>query len=372
MLRRFVFLFLLLSSVDSLAQTPPNSFGGAVQSMNPDTSVNFLTLYRAAKREGSTKTEPNGGLFLQEAELQFMANVDPYLRAVALFSVHPTETEPSTIGTGPIANLSEPQEKSYAIEPEEVYLETIAIPYVTLKAGRFHADLGRHNSLHTHAYPFIDAPLINQRLLGDEGVVENGLSASALMPLPWFMEVSAQALQGDSPALFASKSSTDFATVYRVRNLWDLADSATLDFGLSAAAGANFYDERTNVEGADLSIKWRPTQGGKYRSVAFAAEYLQGNVRGRPLDSELSGYATWVQIQLSERWWVQARTEQDESQDAGSKKHKKVSGLIGFYPSEFSGLRLQYDQLHDDEDRPLNSFMVQGNITIGAHPAHSY
>lgn len=372
---------LSLVSGSAFAQQTPVPKASANQGFNPDLSVNFLTLYKSQKREGAKKTEPEGGFMLQEAEIRFAADVDAYFRAVANFAVHSAHAhseheDEHALEEGheeeELIEQGEPEEKGYEIEPEEVYVETTALPYVTLKLGRFHADLGRHNQLHTHAYPFVDAPLINQRLLGEHGLIENGLSASVLVPLPWFMEVSAQALQGDSPELFSSESSSDVATVYRLRNLWDLSESTTLDLGLSGANGHNFWNGRTNVKGADVSLKWRPTAGGKYQSIAIAAEYLQGEVGDRLVDSKLSGLSTWVQYQATQRVWLQIRNEEAKSEDEGAKTHRKLSGLIGFNPTEFSGIRLQYDQLHDDEEKPLNSFLVQGNISIGAHPAHSY
>lgn len=376
--------FAVAQSQSEDAAAPTTKVAKSGQVFNPDISVNFLTLYKNAKRERKKKTEPDNGFMLQEAEIRFEANVDAYFRAVAMFAVHPAHDHgheehghaehehEEDVELGVEEDHGEPSAREYGIEPEEIFLETTSLPYVTLKLGRFHADLGRHNQLHTHSFPFVDAPLINQRLLGHEGLIENGISAAVLVPLPWFMEVSAQALQGDSPELFSSESSTDLAKVYRVRNLFELTDSTTFDLGLSGAEGSNFWNGKTKVRGADVSLKWRPNYGGKYQSLAVAAEFLQGEVGNREVDEKLSGFSTWIQYQATQRLWVQVRTEEAKSEDEGAKTHRKHSALVGFNPTEFSGLRLQYDQLHDDEEKPLNSFMVQANISIGAHPAHTY
>lgn len=379
MVSRSVFTCALLSTAWNLPQFAKAQSRGAT-SMNPDISLSLLVGYKNAKRVGATKTEPGGGFSLDEAELQFQADVDPYFRAVATFSVHPEEEEGSeNEGEGtaatedPAAGTAAAEEKHFAIEAEEAYLETLSLPNLTLKAGRFHTAMGRHNSLHRHAYPFIDAPLINQRLLGEEGLTETGVSAAALAPLPWYMEATLQAVQGDSPTLFASESSTDTAMVYQLRNLWDLSDATTLDFNLSGTSGANQYGERSNVGAADFTVKWRPTSGGRYQALLFTAEYMAGKVEGRPVDEEQAGYAAWIQYQFAERWWAQLRTEEAKSKDEGAVAEKKISALIAFYPSEFSGLRMQIDQLSDaDRDHPLRTFLLQGNIVIGAHPAHAY
>lgn len=362
---------LALATSPSFAQSKSSSI------MNPDISLSVLTLYKHAKRQGLSKSEEGGGFSLQEAELQFQSDVDSYLRAFATFAVHPEEHEEGEEGEAAEdeepALTPEAEEKHFAFEAEEAYLETTSLPYVTLKVGRFHTAMGRHNSLHTHAFPFIDAPLINQRLLGDHGLTETGASAALLAPLPWFLEATAQVVQGDSPTLYASESSTDTAAVYRLRNVWDLGDEATLDLGLSGTSGNNIYNERSRVSGADLSVKWRPVSGGRYHAFIFATEYMQGTIDGRTVDREQSGYAAWFQYQFAERWWAQIRNEEAKSEDEGAVAEKKISALIGFFPSEFSALRLQYDRLEDaDEDHPLNTVMLQAHVLIGAHPAHSY
>ena len=148
---------------------------------NPDISANFLTLLQEGNRGKNAALGNRNGLSLQEAELQFVSDVDVYFKANALFSINrPTPAQ------------------DYKIDPEEVYVETISLPVVTLKAGKFKAALGRHNQLHTHAFPFIDAPIVNRKVLGDEGLNEVGLSASTLIPAPWFMEITAQVLGGEN------------------------------------------------------------------------------------------------------------------------------------------------------------------------------
>ena len=51
---------------------------------------------------------------------------------------------------------------------------------------------------------------------------------------------------------------------------------------------------------------------------------------------------------------------------------RKYSALIGYFPSELSGFRLQYDQLIDSRSTAEQRVTLQANFTIGAHPAHAY
>lgn len=344
---------------------------------NPDISVNFLGLARSGTGISDKRTEkPHNGIQLQEAEMQFMADVDPYFRASALFSVE-----------------QEDDKSSYGVDPEEIYLESISLPVITLRAGKFKMALGKHNQLHTHAFPFIDAPLINTKLLGDDGLNEAGVSASALIPLPWFSELTVQAISLGNDALFASRNSGDLGTLGHFKNLWDLTDSTTLELGFSGVTGNNQYARASTVWGSDFTVKWRPSSGGKYHALIWSTEYLQGARLGKTADRDvadpsnpsttvtitepvdrLGGIASWLQFQFAERWWAQARYEYvgvPRSQPLNDVS--KQSALIAFLPSEFSGLRLQYDWI-EDSSRPQRDHAIafQYNVTIGAHPAHAY
>ena len=268
---------------------------------------------------------------------------------------------------------------------------TTTLPYVTLRAGKFKLALGKHNQLHTHAFPFIDAPLYQTKITGEEGLNASSVSASALVPLPWFSELTAQAFSLGNDDLFGDASTTIGTTVGvrsgktgalgRFRNLFEFGDDATLELGASAGTGKNAYGFQTTVYGADVTLKWRPAEGGKYEAFIWNTEYLGSRRKGRlnsagtgENEEKIGGAATYVQFQFAERWWIQARAEiLGAPHNAVVPLHTKQSGLIGFFPSEFSGFRLQYDH-ENDRARPRQDHAVtlQYNVTIGAHPAHAY
>src|SRR5689334_10826193 len=69
---------------------------GGGKPLNPDISANILTLYQKSNRgNAATSASPNG-FALQETEIQFTADVDPYLRASALLSIAPTSPQAPT------------------------------------------------------------------------------------------------------------------------------------------------------------------------------------------------------------------------------------------------------------------------------------
>src|SRR3990172_794042 len=96
---------------------------GTAKGFNPDISVNLLGRYRYETHGSNDRTDGvHNGLSFEESEMQFSADVDPYFRAVALFSLS------QEAGT-----------TDFGIEPEEVFFETLSLPIVTFKAGKFKA-----------------------------------------------------------------------------------------------------------------------------------------------------------------------------------------------------------------------------------------
>src|SRR5262245_60082807 len=114
-----VYLIVSFLPLSALAQTPAKTKG-----LNPDISVNTLLLYQNGNRGNHNFSEPRNGLDIQEAELVFTADVDPYSRFMGTFSLH-QEVE--------VDDSTEPPTRSaeYVFEPEEVFAETIAVPAIT-------------------------------------------------------------------------------------------------------------------------------------------------------------------------------------------------------------------------------------------------
>lgn len=353
----FIFSFFIVAQSSAQA-SKTNVF-------NPDISVNFLGLWQNGSNYSSDRSNPPySGFSIQETEIHFSSDVDPYLRANILLSIH---------------EESSATETEYHLEPEEIFFETIQIPRLTIKAGKFKASLGKHNQLHTHAFPFIDAPLIQQVLLGDEGLNETGISLAYLLPFEWYSEIIVQILNSTNEELFASSRTTQNAGLLRIKNLWDLTDDLTFEWGLSTLSGKNQFSRQSDVLATDMTFKWRPSIGGKYHSLAWTTEYMSASRQGFINDlgestEDLSGVVSWLQYQFSQRWWLQLRLEElGIIHSEAIPTQSKQSLLIGFFPSEFSGFRFQYDRLSiEDSSDQDHVGSLQFIVSIGAHPAHSY
>jgi hypothetical protein len=102
-----------------------------------------------------TELRPDG-FSLAETELAIEANVDDKFRGWATIALENEDGETK-------------------VELEEAYLNTLALPHgLGVKFGRFFSDFGYLNRVHSHAWDFVDQPLVYRAFfanqLKDDGV----------------------------------------------------------------------------------------------------------------------------------------------------------------------------------------------------------
>jgi hypothetical protein len=350
------YLWLALCAAPSVAFAQSATATGITRDANPAISANalFTGLYAAnAEEEDRDEHEHSHGpgsatgLRVQEVEVQLTSFVDPLWKADLILAL------PGGDG----------------VELEEGFVTSQALPGgLQLKVGKFLAEVGRHNRLHAHAFPFLDAPLVVEHLLGDEGLNEAGLSLSWLTPLPSYVELTGQVLDGANER-FAGSDGEELLYLGHSKAFWELGDATTMELGATAAAGGNAAGGTTSLLGADLTVKWRPLGVGR-RALVWQTEYLRVDDSAAGGQAE-GGLYSLAQLQLSRRWWLQSRVDLMGLPKAEDERDWRLSAGLALVPSEFSSVRLQYDRLHaegDDADR----LSLQLNITIGSHPAHRY
>ena len=340
------------SSADSAFSTAT----GLSRTFNPAISVNglFQGTYRSRDND-DPNAEVKTGLKVQELELQFSANVDKWLSANIRFTFEDDE-----------------------FEIEEAFADILLIDRVALRAGQFYNHFGKHNLLHQHQFPFIDAPLVNQEIFGDEGLLEVGTGLNYLVPLPWYSELIFEFLQGDNENLFNAPLNDDFAYLIHTKNLWDLNEDTTLELGGSYVTGRNgatggAQHSKSQAAGANLTVKWKPAQRLRYQTLVWQTEYLGSWRETGPTtpDEDKGGIYSFLQYQFQERWWAQARYDYfGLHRMVGTSEKHRYTGLVGYVASEFSALRLQYSFLDDIQDE--HQLILQLNFSLGSHPAHLY
>ena len=303
------------------------------------------------------------GLDFDEAEISLISVVDPYWALASNIVFTPD-----------------------GVDPEEIWVRNTSIPSVQLKLGQLRATFGKQGLLHTHAFPFIQAPIVMANTIGEEGFKDPGLEAAYLTPLPWFAEVTGGVYKAtdqddENPLDFGSTRHDNLPFLGHLKNQLNLNDETTLEVGGSCLQGRGIDDRRHLAFGADVTVRNVPAKASNRRGWILQSEYIQ-KARGGRREAD-GGYAS-LQYRLSQVWWAGIRGERARRSsadfmvdDAGVPVLGAVSrgsANLEWAPSEFSYIRLEYSHakadagIHPTDDR----LMIQMSYTIGYHPAHPY
>ena len=339
------------------ASTTPGQlpvYGGlsaASKVLNPDISVigDFL---------GAVGRDPNRSvptLEMHESEVGLQAIVDPYARADFFL----------TFG-------------EEGVNLEEGYLTFTALPGGFVgKVGKMRSAFGIVNTLHNHVLPWTDRPLVTENLVGGEdGINDAGLSVSRILPAPKdiFLEAIGQVFRGDSGDVFHSTRRGDVLTVGHLRAYRDLTESTNLDLGASWARGHNDVGTgfRTQLFGANATLRWKPLRRAVYHSFLFRNEFFWS--RREQLDStqRAFGFYTSADNRLNQRWTVGGRYDRSGRADMAALTDSGFSPVVTYWPSEFSQIRGQYRFTRYADGRSGNDFFMQFLFVLGAHGAHPF
>lgn len=315
------------------------------------------------------------GLSLGESEMVMSANIDDrfFGRFTAAFTPENT------------------------IEVEEAFMQTVGLPGGwTVKGGRMLSDIGYHNARHFHSWDFVDPPLAYRALLGNR-LADDGLQVTLLPPTDRFLEVGGELLRGDSyPAGGAADQGTGTRTLF-ARTGGDVGASHNWRLGLSyvqaRAGGRESGDETTpdsftgksNVAAMDFVWKWAQDGNWKKKNAVFVVEYLQRREDGQfdpagsgavPYAGTQTGWYAQAVYGFRPRWRAGLRydwlgIDNTGALSSGGHTSMRTSVMLDYSRSEFSRLRLQYNQ---DLSSPGidHQVYVQYVMSLGSHGAHRF
>lgn len=335
------------------------------------------------------------GFNLREQELTLSASVDNYFDGFAVIAFSEDE-----------------------VEIEEAYFTTRQLPAgLTLKGGKFFSGIGYHNSKHIHNWDFVDQNLAYGGLLGDHGLVDKGLQLTWLPNLPVYTLLGVEWLQGDEQERFGTiveepeedlglkekDSGAQLATLF-AKVSPNLGDDHALQLGAwFARAGQDQQvlhhehdgdEEELGLEGdaelwgLDMVYKYDTGQSFGAGDITVQMEYMSlekdweimaGDEAGEAVTGEQDGFYLQTLYGIAPRWKAGLRydstgmtnelklPEETEELDETS----RFSGVVTWYPTEFSFIRLQYAQA-EIGDEEFDQIYVQFNYSLGAHGAHTF
>ncbi len=333
------------------------------------------------------------GFTIQNLELVLTGAVDPYFNLQAN-----------------LITFISPEGES-VLEVEEAFATTTSLSSgLQLKVGQFFSEFGRLNAQHPHSWAFVDQPVINTRLFGEDGMRGPGARLSWLMPTNWYSELflTAQNANGETMASFLSSQdpAENFAgyamqptpvktlgrLVYTPRwlNSVDISPQTTINFGLSGAFGPNSTggDNRTNIFGADIYVKHKRAVNEKgFPFWSWQTEYIKRNYEAGAAKDKLSDWGIYSQFLWGYAVYRVFGVRYDMADGSGEEptgalpritdplrdKRTRFSVNHTWYPTEFSKIRLQYNNDKADHlAKPAHSFWLQGEFQIGKHAAHKF
>ena len=338
------------------------------------------------------------GFNLNYAELVLNSTVDPYIDLTAVF--HLTDSD---------------------FEIEELYVNSRGLPYgLGLKVGKFFSNFGRLNTQHHHVWNFADQPLINNALLGEHGLNEKGLALNWIAPTPFYLDFGVEILKGSNESSYGdaainltedvgiAKTDAPNLKVLYAKLGTDIGDT-TLLAGLSYAEGDAHINHLSDEEsshafagssklyGIDLTLQ-KPLTA--YSSLTWTTEYMKRELDGTQyvpntakdawanqvaLTKEQSGIYSSLIYKMDNDWSMGVRYDDILSNDVIANRTNKnltedmnrYSAMLEYNFSEFNRLRLQYNKDNSKFNEAgakikNNEILLQLNMSIGSHGAHSF
>jgi hypothetical protein len=275
----------------------------------------------------------------------------------------------------------------------------------TAKIGRFRPMFGRNNQLHLHDWMQVNQPIAVQNLLGEEGVVGEGV----MFNTPLFHSgeeagtgrttslnlalVNGELFTGEdnAPGSIASDAgdplhSDGAMAVTRLSQFMELGPLSDLEMGVSNIteldSDALVLDSGQEVTPTywDADITWRSrddeTGIGSWllQAEAIRAE-LDDDGAGIYSTSNRDGWWTTVQRQISTTVYLGLLYSQSDVLDSDTKQ-KEISPYISWYADEFFRIRTQLDFLQQDDSADdfsdAHRLLMQFTWNFGAHAPHPY
>ena len=343
-------------------------------SLNPAISVvaNFLARADSQKVFIDDSSRVDNRFNLREAEIDLRVPVDPFADAVLIMSLE--SEQPGKFETG----------------IEEGYVNIKKLPFMTsplglkFQVGRFRPAFGKLNLLHTHDLPTSSRSLPTEEFLGEEGFIQEGVSADFFVPSPWSVNTALnarlQVLSGGEIAV-SPESRNKLAYVGNLRWFQAVGDTHTAEVGWSS------YWHPGNVDGAimrlhglDFSYRWKPLRQGQWRSYLLGGEFMFSDRRSDGVQAASAGSkrpfgaTVFTQWQLDRRKYVGVRGDYTKALVDPDLERRSLTPYLSYYFSEFLRLRLSYEHRWSDfvDEDGRHSVFAELNWIFGAHPPEPF
>ncbi len=340
--------------------------------------------------------EDTDNFSLRETEIDLRLPISPFAEGVAIFAFE-------NAGNNEFETLVE---EGYA----NINLATLLDNdwETTAKLGRFRPMFGRNNQLHLHDWLQVNQPLPVRNLLGDEGVVgeglalrqplfhfegEDGLAQTTSLDvaivngelftgeegvLGGLAEDAALVLDSDGELVVARAS--HFIEMNERRSDLELGVSVIDRLGIDAVQTDTGANVKTEYWDADITWRSRDAEHG-VGSWLVQAETIRADVddEGAGLTGDEHEQGWWLTVQRQISTNVYLGLLYGESDVLGSDAEQdSISPYVSWYADEFFRIRAQLEHLTQgntgtgDDFSDANRALLQFTWNFGAHQPHPY
>ncbi|NJD21865.1 MAG: hypothetical protein FIA82_04240 [Melioribacter sp.] len=300
----------------------------AQSSINPDISLigTFNTFTNFIKG-----TPEYGKLNFSDPEMELF--VDGYLNPFARAT----------------ANISY-ESNSFGVE--ELYGNIVrGLPFdMQIKAGKFLVGFGKLNTVHPHAWPFLERPLFHQVFFGEGGFNDVGINFSFLLPTgDVFTNLDLGIFKGSSmiPQTDSDAANRGINPIFvgRLSTFWSLDDYTNLEVGLSGSYGVyskayfNLFGPFADItdirslsyfySGLDFKFKYTPDS---YTVLTIQGEAILNNrdarrydINGLPIIKRISNSGAFIYADYK-----------FQKQFSFGAKYDYTAGIVGSEPTFYS------------------------------------
>ena len=299
---------------------------------------------------------------------------------------------------------------------EEAFVRTRRLPAgLQLKAGKFLSEVGYVNRQHPHQWDFVNRNLAHELILGGEGLNEVGVQVTWLPALPMYLQLGAEALQGDNERvsnylgadeeylLFTRTAGPRLFTGF-AKIAPDLGFNHALQIGTSILRsrrhqedlGFELLEGSTRVIGLDAVYTFDSPKAFGQGDFSVHGEYLR-RVQSLAVVGPVGSGAAFTPRRLTQdgfyvqgtygfasRWTASLRYDlgglSNRAEAHGAviedlRSSRRVSAAVAFNPSHFSRLRFQADRASVAVGGSRLAFtqaFVQLQLSLGVHGAHRF
>jgi hypothetical protein len=341
---------------------------------------------------------------MPELELFFDGYLNPYARATAIVSF---------------------EEGEFGVE--ELFANVVrGLPLdVQIKAGKYLVGFGKLNTVHPHAWAFIDRPLFHQIYFGADGFNDIGVNLSFILPTEdFFSSIDVGVFKGDAIGKTGAADPESNESINELRGntpifigrlgtFFSLSDYSNLEIGLSASNGVHaktsYYYRQNQMEdpfneslnylygGFDFKYKYRPDS---YTALTIQGEAIINNrdvLREQSMNPgsffidkiNTSGFFIFADYLFNKTFSIGMKYDftygiiNDEPgltslANDNQNKTQGISGWIGYYPVEetivlrLGAQHIFFNYADGTSREPETTITLQMIFSLGPHKAHPF